>query len=106
MRLIRAVVRLCCGAAVTDATSGLRAANRDMIRLFAGDYAQDYPEPGAIVAAVLRGGRVAEVPVAMHPRESGRSSIGALRSAYYMLQVPLALCIYRLSIKRGRRRGS
>jgi hypothetical protein len=99
--VIRAVIRLCCGAKVTDTTSGFRAANRDLIKLFAGEYAHDYPEPEAIVSAVLNGYRVAEVPVVMGERTGGETSINTLRAIYYMTKVPLALLVYRLSIKRG-----
>ena len=98
--LIGAVIRLCCGVGVTDATSGFRATNRKLIRLFAEEYAQDYPEPEAIVTAALRGFRISEVPVVMNERAGGRSSINGPRSAYYMLKVPLALIIYRISVKR------
>jgi len=37
--------------------------------------------------------RLREVPVAMRARESGRSSITALRSIYYMVKVLLAIFV-------------
>jgi len=102
--LISRVIRLCCGARVTDTTSGFRAVNRGLIRFFARHYAQDYPEPEAIVSAVLNGCRVTETPVVVRERAGGVSSINTLRSVYYMFKVPLALIVYRLSIKkRGER---
>ena len=49
---------------------------------------------------MLEGYRVGEVPVVMQERMGGVSSINLLRSAYYMIKVPLALLVYRLSIRR------
>lgn len=100
--IIRIVIRLCCGVRVLDTTSGFRAVNERMIKLFAEEYAHDYPEPEAIVSAVLNGFKIAEVPVVMNERTRGKSSINALQSAYYMLKVPLALLIYRLSVQKAK----
>ena len=95
--IIRTVVRMCCGVRITDATSGFRAVNRRLLELFAEEYAQDYPEPEAIVTAVLNGYKVAEEPVIMKERGGGISSINSIRSLYYILKVPLALIVYRLT---------
>lgn len=100
IRIISATIRLLCGARVLDVTSGFRACNKALTAFYARQYAQDYPEPEAIVSAVLNGYRVGEVPVIMQERMGGVSSINPLRSAYYMIKVPLALLVYRLSIRR------
>lgn len=100
IRIISATIRLLCGARVLDVTSGFRACNKALTAFYARQYAQDYPEPEAIVSAVLNGYRVGEVPVVMQERMGGVSSINLLRSAYYMIKVPLALLVYRLSIRR------
>lgn len=100
IRIISATIRLLCGARVLDVTSGFRACNKALTAFYARHYAQDYPEPEAIVSAVLNGYRVGEVPVIMQERMGGVSSINLLRSAYYMIKVPLALLVYRLSIRR------
>jgi glycosyltransferase involved in cell wall biosynthesis len=78
---------------VTDTTSGFRAMNRRGIRLFASDYPHDYPEVEATVLVFRHRLRMVEVPVAMRQRESGRSSITAFRSLYYMSKVSLALFV-------------
>jgi hypothetical protein len=78
---------------VTDTTSGFRAMNRRGIRLFAADYPHDYPEVEATVLVFRHRLRMVEVPVAMRQRESGRSSITAFRSLYYMGKVSLALFV-------------
>ena len=85
------VVSLLIGQRVTDTTSGFRAANRRAIQLFAADYPQDYPEPESIVLAHRAGLRLCEVPVEMHERQGGRSSINPWRSVYYMIKVTLAV---------------
>ena len=100
IRIISATIRLLCGARVLDVTSGFRACNKALTAFYARHYAQDYPEPEAIVSAVLNGYRVGEVPVVMQERMGGVSSINLLRSVYYMIKVPLALLVYRLSIRR------
>jgi glycosyltransferase involved in cell wall biosynthesis len=78
---------------VTDTTSGFRAMSRRGIRLFASDYPHDYPEVEATVLVFRHRLRMVEVPVAMRQRETGRSSITALGSLYYMSKVSLALFV-------------
>jgi hypothetical protein len=86
-------LRLRCGARVTDPTSGFRAASRDAIELFARYYPSDYPEPEAIALARRAGLRVTEIPVRMHERTHGESSITAARTLYYLVKVSLALLL-------------
>jgi glycosyltransferase involved in cell wall biosynthesis len=93
IRLLAAVVSALTGQRVTDPTSGFQAANRLGIRLFAADYPHDYPEAEATVMVFKHRLRLREVPVAMRARESGRSSITALRSVYYMVKVLLAIVV-------------
>lgn len=100
IKIIRLIIKLCCGTKVTDTTSGFRASNKDLTKFFSLNYAQDYPEPEAIVAASLNGYRVKDVAVKMREREGGVSSINAKRSIYYMIKVSLALLILRIGTKR------
>jgi hypothetical protein len=81
------------GQRVSDTTSGFRAVNRKALRLFAAQYPHDYPEVESIVLLSRHGLRMLEVPVEMRVRETGNSSITALRAAYYMIKVLLALFI-------------
>lgn len=78
---------------VTDPTSGFRAASREVVRVFATDYPTDYPEPEVIPLLHRMGFRIVEVPVTMHHRQAGRSSITVLRSVYYMVKVTLAIMV-------------
>jgi glycosyltransferase involved in cell wall biosynthesis len=78
---------------VTDPTSGFRLANTRAIALFARDYPHDYPEVEAILMTHFHRLKIAEVPVRMNVRTTGRSSITSLRSGYYMIKVLLAVLI-------------
>jgi glycosyltransferase involved in cell wall biosynthesis len=85
---------------LTDTTSGFQAVNARAIRLFAADYPHDYPEVEAAVMVVRHQLRIVEVPARMRGRETGASSITAVRSLYYAVKVTLALFIgiFRRSI--------
>lgn len=95
------LIRLTCGAHVKDVTSGFRVVNRKYIEFFSKEYADDYPEPEAIVAVTLCGGKVVEAPVVMREREGGVSSISPFKSIYYMIKVSLAILLYRITYKGG-----
>ncbi len=81
------------GRVVTDSTSGFRAANRSVIEFFAKHYPDDYPEVESLVLLHKSKKRLLEVPVAMHERTGGKSSITPLRSIYYMTKVLIAVFI-------------
>jgi glycosyltransferase involved in cell wall biosynthesis len=86
---------------VTDPTSGFRAFNKRMIRLFAGYYPHDFPEPEAIAVAARHMARVIEIPVKMRKRSAGNSSIRYLRTLYYMIKVTFAILLDKIKTKRG-----
>jgi len=93
IRVLAWTVTLIVGGRVTDPTSGFQVANRRAIALYAAYYPHDYPEVEATVLAAKAGLRRAEVPVEMRERSAGRSSIGAVRSVYYMVKVMLAVLV-------------
>lgn len=93
IRLLAVVVSRIVGRRVTDTTSGFQALNRKGIALFARDYPHDYPEVEATVMVSRHRLRAVEVPVSMRERSSGRSSITAARSIYYMVKVLLAIFV-------------
>jgi glycosyltransferase involved in cell wall biosynthesis len=93
IRLLALVVSRIVGRRVTDTTSGFQALNEKGIALFARDYPHDYPEVEATVMVSRHRLRSVEVPVSMRERTSGRSSITALRSVYYMIKVLLAIFV-------------
>lgn len=97
IRFLSGLIHLMCGRKIYDVTSGFRAVGRRSIEEFAANYPADYPEPEAIIDAVLRGERVMEVPVKMREREHGTSSINMRRSVYYMIKVSLDIIVCRIS---------
>lgn len=97
------LLKLVTGLPITDATSGFRAWNRQMITLFAESYPIDFPEPETIQIAKRHGARIGEVPVKMRKRLGGRSSIRYLTTLYYMIKVTLAILIDGLRANPHRR---
>jgi len=91
------LVNLLTGRKVTDTTSGFRAVNRKVIRYFANRYPSDYPEVDVLVKLHKKGFNIMELPVEMHERKTGRSSITPIRSLYYMIKVSLSLIIGSIS---------
>lgn len=89
------------GVKIKDITSGFRAVDCKMIELFAKHYAQDYPEPEALMFSFLSSAKICEIPVIMHERTSGKSSISSLSSIYYMIKVSVALITHRLVWKKA-----
>lgn len=78
---------------ITDATSGFRAVNRDIIKEFSIYYPKDYPEPETISMILRKGYKIKEIPVKMRKREYGKSSINFIKSIYYMVKVSTAIII-------------
>jgi len=97
IKILSTLIFLCTGCKVKDVTSGFRAVNKRFIEIYAKNYPIDYPEPEAIVSAVMHGGKIKEVPVIMRERETGTSSINMVKSVYYMIKVTLAILICRIS---------
>lgn len=104
IHILSFLIRALCGVRVRDTTSGYRACGKALTAYYADHYAQDYPEPEAIISAVLGGFRVGEVPVVMRERMGGVSSINPLKSVYYMVKVSISLVVFRLTVGRGEAR--
>lgn len=100
INFLNKLIKICCKQEITDTTSGFRATSKKLTKRFAESYAQDYPEPEAIIDSVLNGYIVTEVPVIMHERKEGKSSINLTKSVYYMIKVSLAIILCRLRNKR------
>lgn len=94
------LIKIVCGIKIYDVTSGYRIINKKMVKVFADNYADDFPEPEAIVAAYLHGGKIKEIPVVMKERETGKSSISPIKSIIYMIKVSLAILFYRITFDR------
>mgnify|MGYP001005592921 FL=1 len=100
IRFLSDLIHICDGIRIKDVTSGYRAVNRKFIEIYAKTYAQDYPEPEAIIAAAQYGAKIQEVPVVMMERTGGVSSISTWKPFYYMLKVSLAILLYRITFKK------
>jgi len=98
INILSRLIWLMCGVKIKDVTSGYRAVDKGMIKLFADNYPDDYPEPEVIVTSVLHGAKVKEIPVIMRERTAGTSSINLKKSVYYMVKVSLAIIICRISL--------
>jgi glycosyltransferase involved in cell wall biosynthesis len=70
----------------TDTTSGMRAANRRVMRLFSENYSPDFAEIESLQLAVREGLRVEEVPVRMLERTGGSSFLTPVRSAFFIFK--------------------
>ncbi len=86
-------VDLLIGGGITDTTSGFRAMNRHAIQIVAHNYPEDYPEPEVLIILHKHGLKAAEIPVTMHPRQGGVTSIKPVSAIYYMIKVTLAIFI-------------
>ncbi len=93
IRYFTALIRWLTGKKITDPTSGMRMAGRDVIELYAKNYPKDYPEPESVTVILKKGKKVDELPVIMNAREEGVSSISPRKSVYYMIKVSLAVLL-------------
>ena len=99
----RAVLRPILGRAVTDPTSGFVGTNRVALELFSRTFPLEYPEIEALVVLQRRRFRFLEVPCHMRQRKTGRSTITAVKSFYYMAHVLLGVFVNVLKFE-GRRK--
>ncbi|HEY1285738.1 MAG TPA: glycosyltransferase family 2 protein [Solirubrobacterales bacterium] len=77
----------------TDTTSGMRAANRTVMKLFSERYSPDFAEIESLQLAVREGLRVEEVPVRMLERAGGTSFLTPLRSAFFIFKGLIVLIV-------------
>ncbi len=92
--LISFFIKLVTGKKIYDTTSGFRAANRALIKLFSTDYPVEYPEPVSSTKILKKKYRIEEVPVSMNERIGGVSSLGKLwKQVYYMFNVILSIIL-------------
>ena len=101
INFLSGLIKSLSGSDIKDVTSGMRAFSRPLFTYFAGNYAQDYPEPEAVLSAGLIGAEIVEIPVVMKERQNGKSSISSFGSIYYMLKVTLSLIFSRFFSKSG-----
>ena len=105
IRFFRLVLRPILGKAVHDPTSGFVGVNRRALGVFRTSFPLEYPEIEALVVLQRRRFRFEEVPCKMRPRTTGRSSITALKSLYYVVHVLLGVFVNVLKFERRWRRA-
>lgn len=101
--IISGIINMSLHHKITDPTSGFRAANKRVIESFAKEYPVQYPEPESTVSLLKRNYVVKEVPVKMHERQGGKSSISPAKSIDYMTKVSLSIFIDSMSLRRKRK---
>lgn len=97
IKILSLLIKLCTGKKIYDPTSGFRAADREVIKLFANHYPIEYPEPESTAELISKKIKVKEVPVEMHQRKFGTSSIRPLKSIYYMFSVSISIIVASIS---------
>ena len=93
INIISFFIKIITGEKIYDTTSGFRAANKDIIKIFAKEYPLEYPEPITNSRLIKSGFRVKEIAVNMRERKEGKSSIHAWKNIYYMINVCLTIII-------------
>jgi len=97
IRFFAWLIWLLSGVSVTDPTSGLRCAGPQVWTRFARHYPEDFPEPESLFWCARNRLRIGEIPVIMHERQGGVSSLQHhWKPIYYMIKVTMAICLDRL----------
>lgn len=91
IRLYTWQVTLLTGHTMTDPTSGFWGLNRRATQLLATYLPQDFPDVESHIILHKAGLKQIEIPVHMHARTAGVSSINLARSIYYACKVTLAV---------------
>ena len=104
IRFFRLVLRPILGKPVHDPTSGFVGVNRRALDVFSRSFPLEYPEIEALVVLQRKRFRFEEVPCKMRPRVTGRSSITAVRSLYFIVHVLLGVFVNVLKFE-GRKHG-
>lgn len=94
MAMLSFVISKMAGCKLTDTTSGFRACDRTLIRLFADWYPVEYMDSIETLVRVIRlGYRVRQIPVAMRPRSAGSPSHSSAKAVLYFGRAFLTLVL-------------
>ncbi|MGI8991821.1 MAG: glycosyltransferase family 2 protein [Bryobacteraceae bacterium] len=102
IRFFRAVLRPILGKPVRDPTSGFVGVARSVLEVFSTSFPLEYPEIEALVVLQRRSFRFEEIPCRMLPRTTGKSSITAMKSIYYIVHVLLGVFVNVLKFEGSR----
>ena len=93
IKFFRMIVKVVCGATITDPTSGLQALNRKAFSYYAkyGQFDYRYPDVNMIVQMLLQGFKIGECGAIMHQRVAGVSMhAGIWNPMKYMVLMTLS----------------
>ena len=93
IKIISKVIKIKTGKKIYDTTSGFRAVDSNIMKIFSESYPREYPEPISTVNILHNNLIVKEEPVAMHERIGGTSSIKSWKTIYYMINVILSILL-------------
>jgi len=107
IKIFEMICRIFIGQRISDCTSGFRAYNKKAVDMLANNYPTDFPEPESVILLKRNNFRIKEVSIEMKERVYGKSSIGGLKSIYYMIKVILSMLMAksRLPIKMRMENG-
>ena len=101
IKLISLFIKALSRKSLKDVTSGYRAVDKKIIKIFSKEYPHEYPEPITNYALLKSEYKVEEVGVNMLERAGGKSSIRSFKSIYYVINVFLSIMF--INIKKYRR---
>ena len=104
IKLFRIVLRPILGKPVNDPTSGFVGVNREALQVFTKSFPLEYPEIETLVVLQRKRFQFQEIPCKMRPRRTGRSSITAAKSFYYIIHVLLGVFVNVLKFEGRQRR--
>jgi glycosyltransferase involved in cell wall biosynthesis len=95
MTLLSLVLSRMAKTKLTDTTSGFRACDREIIRLFAQWYPVEYlgDTVETVVRVVRLGHKITQVPVAMRPRTAGMPSNSPVKAMIYLGRAMITLLL-------------
>lgn len=99
INIISFFIKLKTNKKICDTTSGFRACDKNIIKLFSSLYPTEYPEPISSVEVLQHNFKIEEVPVNMKERQGGKSSIKSWKKVYYMINVILSIIFTKKKVK-------
>lgn len=99
-KILSLTLKFSTGQKIYDITSGFRAIDKNIMKIFKDNYPNDYPEPESLVEVIKNNYVIKEIPVKMNERKRGKSSITPIKSIYYMLKVSYAIIVSSIVFRR------